>query len=292
MADMDRYSLKRGLADIFNTGKLADFTIVCGPERFKVHKLIISLQSQYFDTLCNSGRYRDGHTGVVTLTSILQSVDPDDYTSWDDPETIKHMVYYFYHTDYQIDKPNITQMSPSPRKSKRVKTSHARPTRRRILFEEEDDDDDDDDDEPEQSPLPSHDAVIHAKVFAAAVKYGVPGLKTLAALKFAKVVFEQWNDDNFAQIVQFVFSTTAADVKDLREIVIKALLDHTAILSQPDIKAVLAAHADLMYSLILATTSSPKPSSPKSWFQDSPFDDRSSTCSCRYPECMTCLRQY
>lgn len=50
-------ALRAALTDadcsLFKTEKLSDFTIVCGPHGFKVHKAILCAQSEYFGALPN-----------------------------------------------------------------------------------------------------------------------------------------------------------------------------------------------------------------------------------------------
>lgn len=68
--------------------------------------------------------------------------------------------------------------------------------------------------------------LVHARVFAMAVKYQVDGLRELAAAKFKESVKAHWSHDEFVHAISVVHTSTADDVKVLRNIVADTIHDH------------------------------------------------------------------
>lgn len=67
--------------------------------------------------------------------------------------------------------------------------------------------------------------VAHAKVFAAAIKYQVDGLRDFAAYNFANTFKSSWDSDAFAESLSVVYRFTPEDVTQLRDIVLEIILD-------------------------------------------------------------------
>jgi hypothetical protein len=152
---MTTEGLKRGLAEyafsvhitdavsatdiqcsLFTSQSHTDFVIKCGPYEFPVHKAIITAHSEYFKVACQTNTFQEGQINTITLVT-----DENDPTC-DDPEVVKQMIHYFYHLDYEVE---VLQRVPA-------------------------------DPEEKTGPLPARcdgNALAHAKVFAAAVKYNV-----------------------------------------------------------------------------------------------------------------------
>lgn len=83
--------------------------------------------------------------------------------------------------------------------------------------------------------------VTHAKIYAAAIKYQVDGLRDLAAEKFEDCIKFLWDHEVFAEVVTIVFNSTPDDVAQLRNIVIDTMYSHIETLKdKKDIQAVLS----------------------------------------------------
>ncbi|KAI7231966.1 hypothetical protein KC330_g6138 [Hortaea werneckii] len=74
---------------LFEAGKTADFTLICGSDRYPVHRLLLALHSVYFERLFDT-KFEETLTGECELH--------DDH-----PATIALMIKYFYSFDYATD---------------------------------------------------------------------------------------------------------------------------------------------------------------------------------------------
>lgn len=117
--------------------------------------------------------------------AAIGAENEEDDVGCDDPEAVKHMIRYFYYLDYQadlaIDGPvndELAQVVAQPaRVSKKArKSGYVAPAQQHA-----------------QPLVGDGDVVMHAKVFAAAVKYQVPALKALAAAKIESAVQANWD---------------------------------------------------------------------------------------------------
>jgi hypothetical protein len=98
--------------------------------------------------------------------------------------------------------------------------------------------------------------IKHAKVFAMAIKYQVDGLRALAVKKFKEAASSDWNNDDFAQVVQVVYASTPDDVQELRTITADTIHDHFSVLKdKEDLEMVISGLGDLSYSLLRRTSS-------------------------------------
>ncbi|KAK4544710.1 hypothetical protein LTR36_003959 [Oleoguttula mirabilis] len=236
--------LKQGLASLYASGELSDFTIICGPHTFKVHKVVLRAQSQYFGALPN---FAEGVNNSIVLKAA-GSGDGDD-EACDDPEAIKLMVHFFYHLDYRADVvfvlPSVDAAATPTRVKAKKQTLKQRPyhayhPQAEVMAT------------VPASTLTSTDGnmVMHAKVFAAAVKYQVPALKSLAASKFAGAVKANTNHDSFAEAAHIVYTTTPEDVRNLRDVVATTLTEHDKLLNSAEIETVVRSISGLAYELL------------------------------------------
>jgi hypothetical protein len=88
----------------------------------------------------------------------------------DDLEEIACMIHYFYHLDYEKfeAKPQAPPHQPHDEPPQHLPSSHSSIT-----------------------------LVVHAKIYALAEKYLIPGLKTLAVRKFDIASAKHWDSDDF-----------------------------------------------------------------------------------------------
>jgi hypothetical protein len=103
-----------------------------------------------------------------------------------------------------------------------------------------------------ETPMDDHRRMLlHARVFAAAVKYQVAVLKTLAAFKFNVAVARTWKHDSFAEAVEEVCLSTPEKVRDLRDIVVETIDKHSSeLLAKDEIREVVRANPDLSFELL------------------------------------------
>ncbi|KAI7625695.1 WD40 repeat-like protein, partial [Hortaea werneckii] len=203
---------------LLKSGSLTDLTIVCGPYKYNVHKVILCAHSQYFAALPN---FAEGKTNTIRFKAIG---DDEDDEACDDPEAIKSMVHYFYQLDYTATIASNTSSSNTPGtnfasedppvlKGKGFRhlatLSTARTSACRFC---------------------DGDMVMHAKVFAAAVKYQVAALCKLAAKKFTDAVELNWHHETFTEAIRIVYSTTPENVRALRDVVTTTLDRHAELL--------------------------------------------------------------
>ncbi|KIW14288.1 hypothetical protein PV08_07070 [Exophiala spinifera] len=86
------------LESFFNSPKFSDFAIKVGDREFKVHKIVICGQSDYFDRLFE-GKWKE----------VLE--DSSDLVG-DDPAAVEAMVRFMYENEYDSSGYDDTDMSP------------------------------------------------------------------------------------------------------------------------------------------------------------------------------------
>ncbi|KAL1586300.1 hypothetical protein WHR41_05568 [Cladosporium halotolerans] len=233
-------SLKYGLSQVHESEQHSDCTIVCGPYHFKVHKVILAIQSKYFKTAFKNGTFKEGKNGVIELKAADGDTEEFD-EACDDPEIVKLMVEYFYHLDYPRPKDSTTSTKSTRQSTKKLRYSH--PTW---------------DSSGQETPPQAFDAeqpnvnlMQHAKLFAMAVKYQIDGLRHLTTQKFKEAVATQWSHEDFAHTIHIVYNSTAEDVTELREIVADAVHAHFEELQErPGVEASMRSIAALTYGLL------------------------------------------
>jgi len=82
------------------------------------------------------------------------------------------------------------------------------------------------------------DLVMHAKVFAVAIKYHIPTLRELAATKFAAVLDDSEDHGAIAEAARVAYTTTDDDTRDLRDVVVDALHASPQLLDKESINRV------------------------------------------------------
>ncbi|EGP89223.1 uncharacterized protein MYCGRDRAFT_39186 [Zymoseptoria tritici IPO323] len=93
-------------------------------------------------------------------------------------------------------------------------------------------------------------ALAHAKIFAVAEKYQVPGLKELAVGKFKAAMEVHEKHPDFAEVVTTVFATTPETVRDLRDIVSTRLTTNPNLLDSKDIESAVNSVSGLTFELL------------------------------------------
>lgn len=93
---------------------------------------------------------------------------------------------------------------------------------------------------------------IHATMYALADKYQVSGLGQIAKDKFESCLFHHIHSEDFVSAVQIVYTSTPDSNRGLRDLVIKAFLDHfhVDVLKIPGLEAKLDTIDELSIQLI------------------------------------------
>ncbi|KAK3658020.1 hypothetical protein LTR56_000772 [Elasticomyces elasticus] len=92
--------------------------------------------------------------------------------------------------------------------------------------------------------------IMHAKVYAVAVKYQVPALQDLATRKFVAAVAANWNHDSFAEAAHIVYTTTPDESRALRSVVVKTLLQYGSLLDKPAVEGLVCGISGLAFELL------------------------------------------
>ncbi|KAK1067296.1 hypothetical protein LTR12_014367 [Friedmanniomyces endolithicus] len=245
-------AFKQGLTNLYENEKFADFTIICGPHTFRVHKAVICAHSEYFTIACSGGSFREGEKGEL----ILKAAQPDDDgdETCDDPEAVKHMVHFFYHLDYDATSSqgvkakladSSGQVLSEPSRQLAIASASSESSGRKPKTTKR---------SKRAAAEVAGNMVMHAKVFAAAVKYQVPALQAMAASKFIAAVEVSWDNDIFAEAAHIVYTTTPEEVRALREEVAKTITEHGALLKKAAIEAVVRDIDGLAYELLMRRT--------------------------------------
>lgn len=107
-------------------------------------------------------------------------------------------------------------------------------------------------DPPDPSPLASQEPhlVLHARVYAAANRYGLDGLKAVALNKFRTQLTRHWDSPELAGAVHVVYTTTASSDKGMRDCVADTIGWHDSLLSKPEIEVAIMDINGLAYELL------------------------------------------
>ncbi|QGI70651.1 hypothetical protein CEK26_002985 [Fusarium fujikuroi] len=172
---MHEYS--KDLPAMLKTGQYSDLTIVCGNNRYRVHRNIICARSKFFDVSCDSG-FKESN-GEIML--------PDD-----DPAAVQKMIGYIYNIEYTPETKQMQEHDDDVEAELSDTDYDASERYRMKLFGAE---------FVERKTIkrfkerkwaswkvdefiPSSQLSLHAKVYALGEKYRIEGLKKEAKRKF------------------------------------------------------------------------------------------------------------
>lgn len=91
----------------------------------------------------------------------------------------------------------------------------------------------------------------HSEVYEIAEKYEVTGLKELACKNFTLACEAFWDDEAFPIAIKHAFSTTIAEDRGLRDVIIKTVFSHDSLVRKAKIQAVMLEHSDLAVGVLL-----------------------------------------
>lgn len=168
--------------------------LVCGPESFPVHKVIICSQSKVFHAACSKPFKVSSRPNLlqIHITNALQEAAWGEYEiAEQSPAMVRRMVEYFYTADYK----DCGESTQDPSKET-----------------------------PECSDEEGLTALcIHARVFALAEMYQVDGLQSLAVTKYGNAVARSANIQDLLDSIPDVYQLTPCTVRALRDKVIVGL---------------------------------------------------------------------
>ncbi|RYN25995.1 hypothetical protein AA0113_g4990 [Alternaria arborescens] len=88
-------------------------------------------------------------------------------------------------------------------------------------------------------------------MYEIADKYEVTGLKELACKSFTLACEAFWDDEAFPIAIKHAFSTTIAEDKGLRDVIIKTISSHDSLARKAEVQAVMLEHSDLAVGVLL-----------------------------------------
>lgn len=238
---------------LFEDGAYSDCVVICGDDKYNLHKAILCTQSSFFAAAfrhdfkvrlsvairlfpfiriltASCPRIQEKESGTVHLPN-------------DDPAGVKCMLQYLYQRDYKVELP-----ASKPKSTESANAKEAANTKDAVKLEvvcqhcER----------PHEAgskrcgwcgadrgrlPGPTH--LQHVSVYTLAHKYNVDGLKALSANRFEDVANVLWNHANFIEAVKLAY-TEIPDKKDaLKDAIVKILVTRPKLLKNPTIKGVL-----------------------------------------------------
>ncbi|CZT14878.1 uncharacterized protein RCC_00817 [Ramularia collo-cygni] len=221
---------RAGLLKLYHDDESTDFTITCGKDTYRVHKLVIGLQSEYIAKAIRNG-FKEALEARIDL-----KVSATDW-SCDHPEAVRLMIHYMYHLDYEADgkKAAGTRKGDGQARRKKLKTSNPPKDAR------------------DAAPGPEGDEAMltHARVFAVAVKYDMPALRLLAAEKIEPAIRKNLKDTSFAHLITEVHLSTDESVRELRTIVARTILKNKMLLQKKDVADAINQINGLAYDLLV-----------------------------------------
>jgi hypothetical protein len=111
-------------------------------------------------------------------------------------------------------------------------------------------------DEPVTAPEPSPPAdiephlILHMKVYAAAHKYGIKSLRSLALEKLTVQLERHHESQELLDVVKMVCSVNMTDDAALREVLLDTLSRHPVLLDKPEIDSVVKGSNGMAYELL------------------------------------------
>ncbi|KJY01922.1 hypothetical protein TI39_contig272g00011 [Zymoseptoria brevis] len=208
-------NLQNGMIELCFTGELTDFTIICGADVYQVHAVVLVGQSTFFGAAVLGG-FEEGTIKTMRLTPMDDELD------------------FFYLQDYEFEEPCM----PSRKKIKLTINSG----NGHVLGKQQ------------LKRTPSDDMIGHARVFAIALKYGVPALKRAAVDKFQSTIKTHWSHNDFPSVIEEVYSSTPDEVRELREVVARTILKNPKSLRSKEVEATIRSIDGLAFDLLKLKT--------------------------------------
>ncbi|KAE9364479.1 hypothetical protein N431DRAFT_549990 [Stipitochalara longipes BDJ] len=166
-------------ASLLESGLWSDLTIKCNDRAWKVHRLVIGLQSKPLAAAI-SGEFQEAKTGIIKL---------DDHN----PEIVGHMISFLYSGDYTASKPQ-TEVEPEETAASETTPEENTKLETTTLNVEEVD--------------TSQKLLVHTEVYLIAEEKDIPALKQLAKTKYEKALPNGWNSVAFCTSLRKIYEET------------------------------------------------------------------------------------
>ncbi|THX59129.1 hypothetical protein D6D06_02360 [Aureobasidium pullulans] len=219
--------LLKALANLQESSDYSDMIVTCGTDIYKVHKAIVCAQSEFFRLACRTrsdakGDFKEGKTGIVEIprSHKVDNADADWDMDAEDPKSVKLMIHYLYHMDYlEVETAKIK----------------AEPASTVVLKDHN---------------LSDGILVNHARMYAMGDKYGIPGLKALAKMKFEEAT--KYTYAGLVKAIRIVYTSTVDSDVGLRQIIVTKLHSTgvTSSLGKPGIDQNIKELSELAYALL------------------------------------------
>ncbi|KAF1994640.1 hypothetical protein P154DRAFT_367263 [Amniculicola lignicola CBS 123094] len=279
--DSPQVELMSALATLFECGKYSDLTIVCGTKRYSVHRAIVCSRSEFFDGACRNP-FKESESGVIDLTE-------DDPEAVEHMVNYFYHLDYLSKSLSRRSSQRSRRNSPlSPRRPAQTRpkkfslamvedplmamAAAAGAADGPLTPPTEDATDEMDADAstklPDTPMADQHDEnpfdaltadaeadiekphlVTHAKVYAIAEKYGIPGLKSLARKKFAHQIEMHFASPELPEACQEAYETTVDSDRGLRDVVIQTFRAHPEISLRKDVELAMRETPGLSFEL-------------------------------------------
>ncbi|KAI9657325.1 MAG: hypothetical protein M1821_003005 [Bathelium mastoideum] len=274
--------LMRAMATLLQDGKFSDLTVACGTQKYAVHKAIVCSRSGFFEGAC-SHPFKETSTGVIDLSEdeeepVKHMIDYFyhlDYLTQSKPRASSCFVHRRISQDKRRRASSIKQnlaMIEDPLLACAATNPASQAMSNLPLTPPEDDSDykqlhfspklpsspeslpEEGDDiafeplEPVQATKEPN-MVLHAKVYAIADKYDIPGLKELARRKFEAQVAQHWDATEFPDALEEVYCSTIDTDRGLRDVVLQAFRENPRLAMKAEVEAAVRDLAPLAFEL-------------------------------------------
>ncbi|KAF2732370.1 hypothetical protein EJ04DRAFT_337916 [Polyplosphaeria fusca] len=277
--DAQHVELMSALASLFQCGRYSDLTLTCGMKSYQVHRALVCSRSEFFEGACRNP-FKESASGIIDLTE-------DDAEAVEHMvHYFYHLDYLNKPLSRRSSRrSSLAPRVPQRRRSKKLNlamvedpllammsaasntTQPMTPPEEQAnqfdsdvpakypdmpMAEEYDDEEEESFEEVEPEPTPNEEKaqiLIHAKVYAIADKYGIPGLKALARKKFAQQTELHWTSAEFADACQEAYETTVDSDRGLRDVVIQTFRANPSLSLRKDVELAVRETPGLAFEL-------------------------------------------
>ncbi|MCJ1310450.1 hypothetical protein MMC25_004114 [Agyrium rufum] len=230
----------------------------------------------------------EDHQKANRLPMRKESLKGEITLEEDDPPLVALMVDYFYELDYDAARASKSIASPAAEAVENddeippVEQVDEAPVEKNVFFGESVKEREqeksslpsagmfsqgrwpnpNDSSRGERHPIPGFEVVeserehdgphlsVHAHMYALGDRYGIAGLKAVAASHFEECLHEHWNSDSFSPAIHIVWQTTPESDRELRDQVVDTIRQHMRVLDRPDMEAPMRELKGLAYEVL------------------------------------------
>ncbi|KAE8446181.1 hypothetical protein EG329_012406 [Mollisiaceae sp. DMI_Dod_QoI] len=167
-------------ASLLDSGMWSDLQIKCRERLWKVHRVVVCLQSKPLSAAIN-GNFKEAQTGVIDLSDH-------------EPGIVNHMIQFMYEGDYKVEHPEVE-----------VKEEGV--TETRVIADE-------------ATATAAAELLAHTAVYLLAEEKDIPALKILATKKYTSALPLGWNSGNFCTTLKEIYENTPENDRMLWEVAI------------------------------------------------------------------------